>query len=423
MTTPTVNESPQINETAIGLTALTGLIALAVTRSLAWGVAAAVLTAVAAWGFTSGWWSTLWAWLKPRLSAFWYWLRNRSETYHAELYRVYLGYSLITGNDIIADIRRMMGIALWTTTGGGKSSVLHLLISQLVSLHTPEQVQFAISDLKKVEMDIWESIPHLFCPIAYTVEETDQMMRLVMAEKDRRAKLFNLVANGRVKRRVQNLEKYHQLKHELGLDLPDLPILYVIFDETSEFVRNTGGEGNMVTLAEQGRAYSIFPISATQNPIAESIPTAVKRQLITRLAGIMPASAYQYADVPKEVHKAHGALTPGQFYISFNSGTTYDLIQTPLVADKDIEAIANALSRGRIPPAWPEKVETKEPDAPEQWSGSDEDKRRLLFAWFDELQQAGDKPRPTVFAKRFNVSRQTFSNYQVRELWKEYVDG
>lgn len=418
-----MNDTPTFTDVHLGLPLLAALLAGLYWQSVAAALVVALLVALGIVGHVYGWWVRLWDWSRPRLQAFWYWLRHRNKIIERDLYHVYLGYSLITGQDVIANIKQMMGIGLWTVTGGGKSSFLHLLISQLVSNHSAEQVQFAISDLKEIEFSIWDSLPHLFCPIAFTVEEADEMMRLVMAEKERRARLFRLVSSGRVKRVCNNLDRYLALKRQLRLDLPDLPILYVIFDETSVFTRSTVAENNLITLAEQGRAYGIFPVCATQDPTAVSIPPTVRRQLLSRFVGGMPASAYQYADVPKEVHKEYAKPGPGQFFASIgSSGSDYDLIQTPYVKPEEIEAIANALSRGRVPPAWPQNVETGAPDAPPQWGGSDEEKRQLLITWFNELQRAGQKPTPAKFQRRFNVkSAQTYYNYDVRGFWQEYL--
>src|SRR5690606_17926981 len=146
-----------------------------------------------------------------------------------------------------------------------------------------------------------------------------------------------------------DLRRYHKLKHELRLSLPDLPRLFIIFDEISTFTRNADTLSDLVLLAEKGRAYGIQFECSTQYPVKESIPTALREQLPTRLVGAMSSRAYKVAEVFKDDWQGR-SLRVGQFFAAIgNNGSSYRVIQSRYVTDRELEENANRLSRGRAP--------------------------------------------------------------------------
>lgn len=396
------------------------LILLQVTES--WQAAAAgfALVLVGAIGQQRGWWVLVWAWLRPRLVAFWQWLSNRRRTIEIREYDLHFGHDANTGEPVIENLEKAKSIALFAVNGGGKTSALHGHLDWLITHNGPARLQVAISDLKEVDFALWSAIPHLFCPIARTVEQTNELIKLVKAEMDRRSRLFNAVSGGKTRRLCNDLRRYHKLKQELRLNLPDLPRLFIIFDEISTFTRNADTLTDLVLIAEKGRAYGIQYECSTQYPVKESIPTALREQLPTRLVGAMSNRAYKVAEVYKDDWLGR-SLRVGQFFAAIgNNGSSYRVIQSRYVTDRELEENANRLSRGRAPLAWPTTQANPNAAATltiNQWQGSDDQKRVMVLRWFEMLKEP---PRANDFVRDFGASRATFYNFGVPALWEEY---
>lgn len=387
-----------------------------------WQAAAAgfVFVLVGAMGQQRGWWTVVWAWLRPHLVAIWQWFRNRQRQIEYQEYDMLLGHDADTGEPVIENLERMKSIALFAVNGGGKTSTLHGHLDWLITHNSPERLQVAISDLKEVDFALWSAIPHLFCPVARTVEETNDLIALVKAEMERRSKLFNMVSGGKTRRLCNDLRRYHKLKQELRLSLPDLPRLFIIFDEISTFTRNADTLSDLVLLAEKGRAYGIQFECSTQYPVKESIPTALREQLPTRLVGAMSSRAYKVAEVFKDDWQGR-SLRVGQFFAAIgNNGSSYRVIQSRYVTDRELEENANRLSRGRAPLRW---LTAKKEDAAatqtaiNQWKGSDDQKRVMVLRWFEMFKE---QPKAEDFVRDFGASRGTFYNFGVSGLWEEY---
>jgi hypothetical protein len=397
------------------------LILLQITE--AWQVAAAgfLLVLAGSIGHQRGWWVWLWAWLRPHLVAFWHWFVNRQRKIEIEEYDLHLGHDVNTGEPVIENLEKMKSIALFAVNGGGKTSALHGHLDWLITHNGPERLQVAISDLKEVDFALWSAIPHLFCPIARTVEQTTEMISLVKAEMENRARLFNMVAGGKTRRLCNDLRRYHKLKKELRLNLPDLPRLFIIFDEISTFTRNTDTLTDLILIGEKGRAYGIQFECSTQYPVKESIPTALREQLPTRLVGAMSSRAYKVAEVYKDDWEGR-SLRVGQFFAAIgNNGSSYRVIQSRYVTDRELEENANRLSRGYAPRMWPtakaaDGAAATTATTPYQWQGSDEQKRVMVLQWFEMFKE---QPKPTDFVRDFGASRATFYNFGIPALWEE----
>src|SRR5690606_29473449 len=126
---------------------------------------------------------------------------------------------------------------------------------------------------------------------------------------------------------------------------------------------------------------------ATQYPVKESIPTALREQSPTRLVGAMSRRAYKVAEVYKEDWEGR-ELRVGQFFAAIgNSGSSYRVIRSRYVTDRELEENANRLSRGRAPLRWPtakkEDAAATSQTAINQWKGSFEQKRVMVLKWFE----------------------------------------
>ncbi len=178
---------------------------------------------------------------------------------------------------------------------------------------------------------------------------------------------------------------------------------------------------DLVLLAEKGRAYGIQFECSTQYPVKESIPTALREQLPTRLVGAMSSRAYKVAEVFKDDWQGR-SLRVGQFFAAIgNNGSSYRVIQSRYVADRELEENANRLSRGRAPLSWPtakkDDAAAMTETAINQWKGSFEQKRVMVLKWFEMFK---DLPGAEEFVRDFGASRSTYYQFGVPTLWQEH---
>ena len=350
------------------------------------------------------------------------WLRNGRQKEEARLlerYDVLLGRDVDTGEWLFTNLQKIKSVAVWGVNGTGKTSFLHSMVHFIIQYYSPADVRLAFSDLKDgVDFSIYRRLPHLLCPIADNVERTNDLIAVIQDEMRNRSRLFKVVSGGDNMRLCNDLNRYHELKKQGGYhSLPALPRIVAIFEEISTFTRNAETLKDLILIAEKGRAYGIHLICCTQYPKVDSIPGNLREQLNTRIIGSMSRRAYKVAEVYREDWK-NRKLAIGQWFMGIgNNGESYQVISSVLIPDGELEAMANEISKGHSEPVWPSlKQPAQETAVPERWIGSDDDKRQMLLAWFEQF-----KERPTVeqFQAEFGKSRGTYFNW-VPQLWQEW---
>jgi energy-coupling factor transporter ATP-binding protein EcfA2 len=155
------------------------------------------------------------------------------------------------------------------TSGSGKTNLMQSVILQLATKHTPGEVRFAVIDTKEVDFGAaFERLPHLFAPIAHTLEESERLTEAVEAERLRRQGVMAAagVADWR--------------------DLPEgeaPPLLLLVVDEAADFTR-TPTMGTLVDIARKGRAMGVSLLLGTQSPSSKVIDPAIRANLPTAIA-------------------------------------------------------------------------------------------------------------------------------------------
>lgn len=335
------------------------------------------------------------------------WKPRRRQRITRKPYDVLLGHEVDTGTPVIGNLAHMKSIALWAINGGGKTTELHAIVAGLAATHTKEQLQIAISDLKDgMDFSIFQALPHLFCPVAKTPEETLRLIQMVKDETARRARLFNAAATaGGFRRLVNDLDRYHQVVRDGALGLPPLPRLVVVFDEISTFTRETDTLNLLIDIAEKGRAYGVHLIASTQLPKVDSIPRNFKSQLNSRLVGLMASEAdyYQVCDIRKEVYQTR-KLNRGEWFVSLGGGE-YRIMKGLYIPDAELERIAHEITAGGKAPEWPAQLGAIPMKQKESWTGKTaEQKIAAIRAMAVEL---GRRPTVGEFLDRVEASPRT----------------
>ena len=200
----------------------------------------------------------------------------------------------VTGNVHFTNIARMPHGLIAGATGAGKSVSIHNIIVSLLYRNSPDQLRFILVDPKRVELTLYNKIPHLLTPVITNAKKTIQALSWAVKEMERRYDI--LETEGK-----QNLHSYHKdvykpAKEEWDKNgsnpkerasLPEpLPYIVIILDELNDIMQAYPKEleAMIVRLAQMSRAVGIHLILATQRPSVNVITGIIKANIPTRIA-------------------------------------------------------------------------------------------------------------------------------------------
>jgi S-DNA-T family DNA segregation ATPase FtsK/SpoIIIE len=192
----------------------------------------------------------------------------------------------INGRIVTADLASMPHVLIAGSTGSGKSVAINAMIMSLLFRTTPSQVRLILVDPKRVELGMYEGVPHLFTPIITEPKLAANALRNAVREMERRLKLL-------ASRSVRNIEQYNKLFENTMPSLFDesednepLPFIVIIIDELADLMMldRSNVEESITRLAQMARAVGIHLILATQRPSVDVITGLIKANIPTRIS-------------------------------------------------------------------------------------------------------------------------------------------
>jgi S-DNA-T family DNA segregation ATPase FtsK/SpoIIIE len=192
----------------------------------------------------------------------------------------------INGRIVTADLASMPHVLIAGSTGSGKSVAINGMIMSLLYRTTPSQVRLILVDPKRVELGMYEGIPHLFTPIITEPKAAANALRNAVREMERRLKLL-------ASRSVRNIDQYNKLFEGSTASLFDegeheepLPYIVIIIDELADLMMldRANVEESVTRLAQMARAVGIHLILATQRPSVDVITGLIKANVPTRIS-------------------------------------------------------------------------------------------------------------------------------------------
>lgn len=200
----------------------------------------------------------------------------------------------VAGGVHFANIARMPHALIAGTTGSGKSVTIHNIIVSLLFRNSPDQLRFILVDPKRVELTLYNGIPHLLTPVI--TEPKKALKALTWAVKEMARRYDILQAEG-----IQGLDLYHSNVYQPAKkaweekgspeeerdNLPEpLPYIVIILDELNDLMQAYPREleALIVRLAQMSRAVGIHLLLATQRPSVNVITGTIKANVPTRIA-------------------------------------------------------------------------------------------------------------------------------------------
>jgi S-DNA-T family DNA segregation ATPase FtsK/SpoIIIE len=181
----------------------------------------------------------------------------------------------VSGMPIVADLAKMPHLLVAGATGSGKSVCINAFIISLLFQNSPQTLKFIMVDPKRVELSMYNGIPHLLAPVITDPEKTVAALRWAVAEMDRRYRLLS--------------EKGYKNITDFNKAMPKeekLPYMVILIDELADLmmVASKEVEGLICRLAQMARAIGIHLIVATQRPSVDVITGLIKANIPARIA-------------------------------------------------------------------------------------------------------------------------------------------
>ena len=288
----------------------------------------------------------------------------------------------VYGKTIIADLAQMPHLLVAGTTGSGKSVCINALIASMLFRFTPEEMRLVIIDPKMVEMQGYQSLPHLAFPIVTDPKKVLLALRWLIDEMERRYKMFarvgvrNIVGfNARPKKKTQKELDAEAVESGVSPDrarrsaetanaapikvpreneeeVPDrIPYVVVIIDELADLMQTAPAdvENAIARITQMARAAGMHVIVATQTPRADVITGVIKANIPSRIA-FQVASKIDSRVILDE-NGADRLLGQGDMLYLPPSASRLIRAQGVLVTDNEIHAVVEFVSK-QSPPAF-----------------------------------------------------------------------
>ncbi len=199
----------------------------------------------------------------------------------------------VSGNYIFGSLDKMPHLMIAGATGTGKSVCINSIITMLLYQNSPEDLKFIMIDPKRVELSLYNGIPHLLTDVIVENAKVINTLKWAVAEMEKRYKLFQEVGARDIasyREKSKNGEKRKLVDTETGEineeDLKTVPYIVIIVDELADLMGSHGREveGAIVRIAQMARAVGIHLIVSTQRPSVEVITGLIKANITTRIA-------------------------------------------------------------------------------------------------------------------------------------------
>lgn len=202
----------------------------------------------------------------------------------------HLGHG-VSGKTVTMDIAKMPHILIAGATGAGKSGTVHAIIASLLYRNAPENLRFMMVDPKRVELTLYNGIPHLLTPVIKDPKKAIVALKWAVKEMERRYNVLESEAVRDIDSYHENIVKpaYEGVSAEDGndLSLPEkMPYIVVIIDELADIMQMYPKEleAGIVRLAQMSRAVGIHLILSTQRPEVNVITGLIKANIPARIA-------------------------------------------------------------------------------------------------------------------------------------------
>jgi DNA segregation ATPase FtsK/SpoIIIE, S-DNA-T family len=299
----------------------------------------------------------------------------------------------VSGKPIIANLELMPHLLIAGATGSGKSVCMNTFLTSLLYQNSPQDLKMILIDPKRVELNSYNSIPHLLSPVIQDPEKAAISLRWVVAEMSRRYTELS-------EKRVRNIFEYNDLK-----DVNNLPRIVVVIDELADLMMVAGKEveASVCRIAQLARAVGIHLIIATQRPSVDVITGLIKANIPSRIA--FAVSSQIDSRTILDGMGAEDLLGRGDMLYLATGENKPRRVQGVMVTTEEIERITNRVKL-TVEPDYDESITSTETavkslnGVPNTSIGNDEDS---LYQTAFELVRETRKASASLLQRRLKV--------------------
>ena len=253
----------------------------------------------------------------------------------------------ISGTPLFSNLAKMPHLLIAGTTGSGKSVMVHTIINSLIFRNSPQDLKFIMVDPKKVELTLYNNIPHLYTPVITNPKLTIRTLNWAVNEMERR--YDRLEEEG-----VRDIGTYHSQVYKAALkknkedvsDLPErMPYIVIIIDELADIMMSYPKEleAAIVRLAQKSRAVGIHLILSTQRPSVNVITGLIKANIPSRIA-LKVASQVDSRTII-DTAGAEQLLGQGDLLFTSSESPKQERVQSAFVSDGEVKRVVDYLKQ------------------------------------------------------------------------------
>jgi DNA segregation ATPase FtsK/SpoIIIE, S-DNA-T family len=262
----------------------------------------------------------------------------------------------VAGRAINADLTKMPHLLVAGTTGAGKSGCINAMLSSVLLNATPHEVRMVLVDPKQVELNHYESIPHLLTPVITSPRKAATALQNLVREMEQRYGQMSLA-------RTRSLIELNKVR--ASRDEAPLPYVLCVIDELADLmmVAPADVEDSIIRIAQKARAVGIHLVLATQSPRVDVITGMIKANVPSRIA--FAVSSQTDSRVILDQNGAEALLGQGDMLFSPVGSARLQRIQGAYVDEDEILEITEAWRRQGEPEFREELLEEAEEEAVE----------------------------------------------------------
>jgi S-DNA-T family DNA segregation ATPase FtsK/SpoIIIE len=251
----------------------------------------------------------------------------------------------VAGTPWVTNLDPMPHLLIAGATGSGKSVCINTIIMSLLYSNSPDDLKFIFIDPKRVELTVYNDIPHLLTPVITDVDKTINALKWVVGEMERRFEILSSTGK-------RNIQAYHA-------EVDDgMPYIVVVIDELADLmaVAARDVEGAIIRLAQMARAVGIHLIVATQRPSVDVITGLIKANITARIA-FNVASIVDSRTI-LDMSGAEKLLGKGDMLFISSDLSKPKRVQGAFVSDREISRVVEAL-KGKAEPEYRSEIVEK----------------------------------------------------------------
>lgn len=237
----------------------------------------------------------------------------------------------VAGAPIFVDIAKMPHLLIAGTTGSGKSVCINSLITSLLFRATPDEVKLILIDPKKVELGVYNKLPHLLVPVVTNPKKAAGSLTWAVAEMEKRYEMIEEAG-------VRDVKGYNKLVDETGVG-EKMPSIVIVIDELADLMMSAPDtvEDSICRIAQKARAAGMHLIIGTQRPSVDVITGLIKANIPSRIAFTVRSNVDSRTII--DIAGAEKLIGQGDMLYAPVGAMKPIRVQGAFVSDREVEAV------------------------------------------------------------------------------------